>query len=109
MPRRRGGHGAPDCKAAAVAAGAEGTRTVGRGLIGALENDFTASMRRLKDSAAELDVRRKEFQGATPRDAALHGWVRGGKVEAGPVRGPGPGSTQVVRSWSASSPSTAPR
>ncbi|WP_406274285.1 nitronate monooxygenase [Actinacidiphila glaucinigra] len=101
----------PDCKAAVVAAGAEDTRTVGRGLglIRALENDFTARMRRLKDSADELDVRRKEFQGATPKDAALHGRVRGGKVEAGQSAGLVHEVPRPWRSWSASSPSTGPR
>ncbi|MDX2853767.1 nitronate monooxygenase [Streptomyces sp. PA03-3a] len=99
----------PDYKAALVAAGAEDTRTVGRGLIRAPENDFTARMRRLKDSAAELDVRRKEFQGATPKDAALRGRVREGKVEAGQSAGLVHEVPRPWRSWSASSPSTGPR
>ncbi|MEU4654049.1 nitronate monooxygenase [Streptomyces sp. NPDC023723] len=76
-------------KAAVVAAGVEDTRTVGHGLglVRALENDFTARMRRLEESAAEPEVRRKEFQGASLKDAALHGRVREGKVEAGQSAG----------------------
>ncbi|MFF4753332.1 NAD(P)H-dependent flavin oxidoreductase [Streptomyces sp. NPDC002514] len=79
----------PDYKSAVLAAGVEDTRTVGHGLglIRAVENDFTTRMRRLEESAAELDVRRKEFQAATLKDAALHGRVREGKVEAGQSAG----------------------
>ncbi|MER8161371.1 nitronate monooxygenase [Streptomyces sp. NPDC094472] len=79
----------PDYQAAVLAAGVDGTRTVGHGLgvIRALENEFTARMRRLEESGAEIDVRRKEFQAATLRDAALYGRVREGKVEAGQSAG----------------------
>ncbi|MFJ8932804.1 NAD(P)H-dependent flavin oxidoreductase [Streptomyces sp. NPDC102364] len=79
----------PEYKSAVVAAGVEDTRTVGHGLglIRALDNDFTARMGRLEASAAELDVRRKEFQASSLKDAALHGEVREGKVEAGQSAG----------------------
>ncbi|MEU8707390.1 nitronate monooxygenase [Streptomyces sp. NPDC048565] len=79
----------PDYKAAVLAAGVEDTRTVGHGLglIRAVGNDFTERMRRLEESAATLDVRRKEFQGASLKDAALHGRVHDGKVEAGQSAG----------------------
>ncbi|MFJ8750404.1 NAD(P)H-dependent flavin oxidoreductase [Streptomyces sp. NPDC102441] len=79
----------PDYKAAVLAAGVEDTRTVGHGLgvIRAVGNDFTERMRRLEESAATLDVRRKEFQGASLKDAALHGRIREGKVEAGQSAG----------------------
>ncbi|WNE95181.1 nitronate monooxygenase [Streptomyces luomodiensis] len=79
----------PDYKAAVLAAGVDGTRTVGHGLgvIRAVANEFTARMRRLEESGAELDVRRKEFQAASLKDAALHGRVQEGKVEAGQSAG----------------------
>lgn len=79
----------PDYQAAVLAAGVDGTRTVGHGLgvIRAVENEFTERMRRLEESGAELDVRREEFHAATLRDAALYGRVREGKVEAGQSAG----------------------
>ncbi|MGW7517864.1 NAD(P)H-dependent flavin oxidoreductase [Streptomyces sp. NPDC054796] len=79
----------PDYKAAVLATGVDGTRTVGHGLgvIRAVANDFTARMGRLEESAAELDVRRKEFRSVTLKDAALHGRVRDAKVEAGQSAG----------------------
>ncbi|MFD4902611.1 NAD(P)H-dependent flavin oxidoreductase [Streptomyces sp. NPDC057699] len=79
----------PDYKAAVLAAGVEDTRTVGHGLglIRAVENDFTMRMQGLEESAAGLDVRREEFQAASLKDAALHGRVRDGKVEAGQSAG----------------------
>ncbi|MCX4791785.1 MULTISPECIES: NAD(P)H-dependent flavin oxidoreductase [unclassified Streptomyces] len=79
----------PEYKEVVLAAGVEDTRTVGHGLglIRAVENDFTVRMQRLEESAAELGVRRKEFQSASLKDAALHGRVREGKVEAGQSAG----------------------
>ncbi|GAA4496321.1 enoyl-[acyl-carrier-protein] reductase FabK [Actinoallomurus oryzae] len=79
----------PDYKAAVLAAGVDDTRTVGHGLgvIRAIANDFTARMTALETSAADLDVRRKAFQASTLKDAALHGDVTGGKVEAGQSAG----------------------
>lgn len=79
----------PDYKAAVIAAGVEDTRTVGHGLglIRAVENEFTARMQRLEEDAAELGLRRAEFQSASLKDAALHGRVREGKVEAGQSAG----------------------
>ncbi|WP_406150998.1 NAD(P)H-dependent flavin oxidoreductase [Streptomyces sp. NBC_01012] len=79
----------PGYKAAVLAAGVEDTRTVGRGLglIRAVENDFTRRMQDLEESAAGLDVRREEFQAASLKDAALHGRIRDGKVEAGQSAG----------------------
>ncbi|RSD20906.1 NAD(P)H-dependent flavin oxidoreductase [Amycolatopsis eburnea] len=76
-------------KAAVVAAGVDGTRTVGHGLgvIRALDNDFTARMLALEASGAEEDLRRKTFQAASLRDAALHGDVAEGKLEAGQSAG----------------------
>ncbi|MFI2302979.1 hypothetical protein ACH5AL_29690 [Actinacidiphila glaucinigra] len=66
-------------------------------------------MRRLRDSAAELDVRWREFQGATPKGAALRGRVRGGEVAAGQSAGLVHEVPRPWRSWSESSPSAAPR
>ncbi|WP_439379182.1 NAD(P)H-dependent flavin oxidoreductase [Amycolatopsis lexingtonensis] len=79
----------PAYKAAVVAAGVDGTRTVGHGLgvIRALDNDFTARMLALEESGAEEALRRKTFQAATLRDAALHGDVAEGKLEAGQSAG----------------------
>ncbi|GAA1278752.1 enoyl-[acyl-carrier-protein] reductase FabK [Pseudonocardia aurantiaca] len=79
----------PDYKAAVVRAAIDDTRTVGNGLgvIRALANDFTDRMGELEASAADIDVRRKAFQGSTLRDAALHGDVTDGKVEAGQSAG----------------------
>ncbi|MEU7791502.1 nitronate monooxygenase [Amycolatopsis sp. NPDC049159] len=79
----------PAYKEAVVAAGVDGTRTVGHGLgvIRALDNDFTARMLALEESGAEEDLRRKAFQAATLRDAALHGEVAEGKLEAGQSAG----------------------
>jgi enoyl-[acyl-carrier protein] reductase II len=79
----------PDYKAAVVRAGIDDTRTVGRGLgvIRALANDFTDRMGELESSAADIDVRRKAFHASTLRDAALHGDVTDGKLEAGQSAG----------------------
>ncbi|WP_290062233.1 NAD(P)H-dependent flavin oxidoreductase [Amycolatopsis solani] len=79
----------PAYKEAVVAAGVDGTRTVGHGLgvIRALDNDFTARMRALEESGAEEALRRKTFQASTLRDAALHGDVVEGKLEAGQSAG----------------------
>src|SRR5690606_9066602 len=62
---------------------------VGRGLgvIRALANDFTGRMLDLEESGAGADERRTAFQAATLKDAALHGDVAGGKVEAGQSAG----------------------
>ncbi|WP_370962030.1 NAD(P)H-dependent flavin oxidoreductase [Amycolatopsis sp. cg9] len=79
----------PAYKEAVAAAGVDGTRAVGRGLgvIRALDNDFTARMLALEESGAEEDLRRKAFHAATLRDAALHGDVAEGKLEAGQSAG----------------------
>lgn len=79
----------PAYKEAVVAAGVDGTRTVGHGLgvIRALDNDFTARMLALEESGAEEALRRKTFQAATLLDAALHGDVAEGKLEAGQSAG----------------------
>lgn len=79
----------PAYKEAVVTAGVDGTRTVGHGLgvIRALDNDFTARMRALEESGAEEALRRKTFQAATLLDAALHGDVAEGKLEAGQSAG----------------------
>jgi enoyl-[acyl-carrier protein] reductase II len=79
----------PEHEAAALAAGIDGTRTVGRGLgmIRAVANGFTDRMTALEEAGVDVDERREIFQGATSRDAALHGDVRGGKVEAGQTAG----------------------
>ncbi|MDF5753159.1 nitronate monooxygenase [Spongiactinospora sp. TRM90649] len=79
----------PNYKAAVLAANVDGTRTVGHGLglTRALANEFTARMTELEESNADLDVRRKAFQAATLRDAALHGHVDWGKAEAGQSAG----------------------
>ncbi|MHA6627133.1 NAD(P)H-dependent flavin oxidoreductase [Pseudonocardia sichuanensis] len=79
----------PAYKAAVLAAGVDGTRTVGHGLgvIRAIANDFTARMGDLERGAADIEVRRTAFQAATLRDAALDGDVTGGKVEAGQSAG----------------------
>jgi enoyl-[acyl-carrier protein] reductase II len=76
-------------KQAVVDAGVDGTRTVGHGLgvIRVLDNDFTARMLSLEASAAEEALRRKTFQASTLRDAALHGDVVEGKLEAGQSAG----------------------
>jgi enoyl-[acyl-carrier protein] reductase II len=78
-----------DYKRAVLAAGVGDTRAVGHGLgvTRAIANDFTSRMTELEESAADLDVRRKVFQTATLRDAALHGDVAGGKLEAGQSAG----------------------
>ncbi|MET9263250.1 nitronate monooxygenase [Amycolatopsis sp. NPDC004079] len=74
---------------AVLAAGVDGTRTVGRGfgVIRALSNDFTARMAELEASGAEESLRRKVFQASSLKDAALHGDVATGKVEAGQSAG----------------------
>jgi enoyl-[acyl-carrier protein] reductase II len=76
-------------KQAVVDAGVDATRTVGHGLgvIRALDNDFTARMLALEASGAEEALRRKTFQASTLRDAALHGDVAEGKLEAGQSAG----------------------
>ncbi|GLY39756.1 2-nitropropane dioxygenase [Amycolatopsis sp. NBRC 101858] len=79
----------PAYKEAVLAAGVDGTRTVGHGLgvIRALDNDFTARMLSLETSGAEESLRRKTFQASSLRDAALHGDVTEGKLEAGQSAG----------------------
>ncbi|MEV4602974.1 nitronate monooxygenase [Amycolatopsis sp. NPDC049253] len=76
-------------KRAVLAAGVDSTRTVGHGLgvIRALGNDFTARMLELETTGAEESVRRKTFLASTLKDAALHGDVTDGKVEAGQSAG----------------------
>ncbi|MCR6484873.1 nitronate monooxygenase [Amycolatopsis sp. OK19-0408] len=76
-------------KQAVLDAGVDGTRTVGHGLgvIRALDNDFTARMLELEASGAEEALRRKAFQASTLKDAALHGDVVDGKLEAGQSAG----------------------
>ncbi|WIX83712.1 nitronate monooxygenase [Amycolatopsis carbonis] len=76
-------------KQAVLAAGVDSTRTVGHGLgvIRALGNDFTARMLDLEATGAEESVRRKTFLASTLKDAALHGDVTDGKVEAGQSAG----------------------
>jgi enoyl-[acyl-carrier protein] reductase II len=79
----------PAYKEAVLAAGVDGTRTVGQGLgvIRALDNDFTARMLSLETSGAEESLRRKTFQASSLKDAALHGDVAEGKLEAGQSAG----------------------
>jgi enoyl-[acyl-carrier protein] reductase II len=79
----------PAYKDAVLAAGVDGTRTVGQGLgvIRALDNDFTARMLSLETSGAEESLRRKTFQASSLKDAALHGDVAEGKLEAGQSAG----------------------
>jgi len=76
-------------KQAVVDAGVDATRTVGHGLgvIRVLDNDFTARMLGLEAAGAEEALRRKTFQASTLRDAALHGDVVEGKLEAGQSAG----------------------
>ena len=76
-------------KEAVLAAGVDGTRTVGQGLgvIRALDNDFTARMLSLEATGAEEPLRRKTFQASSLKDAALHGDVAEGKLEAGQSAG----------------------
>lgn len=76
-------------KQAVLDAGVDGTRTVGHGLgvIRALDNDFTARMLELEAAGAEEALRRKTFQASTLKDAALHGDVVEGKLEAGQSAG----------------------
>lgn len=76
-------------KSAVVAAEVHDTRTVGRGLgvIRAITNDFTARMQELEESGADEHLRRKTFHAATLKDAALHGDVAEGKLEAGQSAG----------------------
>ncbi|MGK3208098.1 NAD(P)H-dependent flavin oxidoreductase [Amycolatopsis sp. MEPSY49] len=79
----------PAYKEAVVSAGVDGTRTVGHGLgvIRALANDFTSRMAALESSGAEESLRRKTFEASSLKDAALHGEVVDGKVEAGQSAG----------------------
>ena len=76
-------------KQAVLDAGVDATRTVGHGLgvIRALDNHFTARMLDLEAAGAEEALRRKMFQASTLKDAALHGDVIDGKVEAGQSAG----------------------
>jgi enoyl-[acyl-carrier protein] reductase II len=71
-------------EAAVLGASFDDTPTVGHGLgvIRALANKFTAQMAELEEAAAALDARRAVFGAATLKDAALHGDVIGGKLEA---------------------------
>jgi len=75
----------PAYKQAVLAASADETRAVGRGLgtIRALANEFTARMERLESEGAKIEERRAEFKRASLKMAALEGDVRNGKVEAG--------------------------
>jgi len=79
----------PAYKEAVVSSGVDGTRTVGHGLgvIRALSNDFTERMAALESSGADEALRRKTFQASSLKDAALHGDVVDGKVEAGQSAG----------------------
>jgi enoyl-[acyl-carrier protein] reductase II len=76
-------------KRAVIAAGIADTRTVGRdiGVIRALRNDFTDEMERLEAGGADLGERRSVFSASTLKDAALHGDLARGKVEAGQSAG----------------------
>ncbi|WP_372661722.1 NAD(P)H-dependent flavin oxidoreductase [Amycolatopsis kentuckyensis] len=79
----------PAYKEAVVSSDVDGTRTVGHGLgvIRSLANDFTERMASLESSGAEEALRRKTFQASSLKDAALHGDVVDGKVEAGQSAG----------------------
>jgi enoyl-[acyl-carrier protein] reductase II len=79
----------PDYQDAVLAAEVDGTRTVGLGLgvIRAVRNDFTDRMTALEQAGESVEARRSPFGVATLRDAAVHGDVRGGKVEAGQSAG----------------------
>lgn len=79
----------PAYKDAVLAAGVDGTRTVGAGLgvIRALANDFTERMLSLEASGVEESLRRKTFSSSSLKDAALDGDVTEGKVEAGQSAG----------------------
>lgn len=79
----------PDYQDAVLAAEVDGTRTVGHGLgvIRAVRNDFTDRMTALEQAGESVEARRSPFGVATLRDAAVHGDVRGGKVEAGQSAG----------------------
>lgn len=79
----------PDYKSAVLAAEVDGTLVVGHGLgvIRTIANDFTARMAELEATAADLDIRRTAFHASTLKDAALHGDVASGKVEAGQSAG----------------------
>jgi len=76
-------------KQAVVDATVDGTRTVGAGLgvIRGVANRFTEEMAELERSGADLEARRTFFLKSTLRDAAVHGDVERGKVEAGQSAG----------------------
>lgn len=79
----------PAYKDAVLAAGVDGTRTVGAGLgvIRAVANAFTERMTELEAAGAAGDVRATTFAAATLRAAARDGDVVEGKVEAGQSAG----------------------
>jgi enoyl-[acyl-carrier protein] reductase II len=76
-------------KAAVVAAGVDGTRTVGRGLgmIRTLANAFTERMAELEARGAPVEERRDVFATGTLMMAALEGDVTRSKAEAGQSAG----------------------
>ncbi|MBM7242540.1 NAD(P)H-dependent flavin oxidoreductase [Rhodococcoides fascians] len=72
-----------------VGASVSDTRTVGRdlGLIRMLSNEFSDSMLALEQSGALEDERKELFLSSSLKDAAFHGSVDKGKVEAGQSAG----------------------
>ena len=76
-------------KQAVLAAGIDGTRTVGRGLgmIRTLANSFTERMQALEEQGATMEERKALFAVGTLKMAALDGDVREGKAEAGQSAG----------------------
>jgi enoyl-[acyl-carrier protein] reductase II len=72
-----------------ISASVNDTRTVGRdlGLIRMLNNSFTDIMLSLEHEGAADEERRARFLSSTLKDAALHGDVTMGKVEAGQSAG----------------------
>lgn len=80
---------APAYRDLVVGAKVSDTRTVGRGLglIRMLSNDFSDAMLALEHAGASEDQRRERFLSSSLKDAALHGDVAEGKVEAGQSAG----------------------
>lgn len=76
-------------KAAVLAAGIGGTRTVGRGLgmIRVLSNLFAERMLGLEDAGAPLEARKAAFGAGTLKMAAFEGDMAEGKLEAGQSAG----------------------
>ena len=76
-------------KQAVLAAGIDGTRTVGRGLgmIRTLVNPFTERMQALEEQGATVEERKAMFAAGTLKMAALEGDVKEGKTEAGQSAG----------------------